>query len=445
MLQDTIAAISTPLGYGGIGLVRLSGPQARAIAQRLFSGRLAPRRLAYGYLHDPTTGEAVDEVLAAYMKAPHTYTREDMVEINGHGGPVALARILELALAEGARLAQPGEFTLRAFLNGRLDLAQAEAVLDIVQARTAASLRLSVEGLRGDLSAALKELRGGLMEALAYLTARVDFPEDDIPAQDLAPALAQAQARLERLREGARTGLIYRQGVKTAIVGRPNVGKSSLLNRLLRTPRAIVSPQPGTTRDTIEETTDLRGIPFVLTDTAGLGESRDALDALGMERSRRAMAAADFVLLVLDGSEPLTPADEQLMAELQGKAALAAVNKSDLPRRADLSRLPWPAVSVSALTGEGLEELEGRLAAPVLGGQVVCADGATVASARHHAALSQAAQRLAAARTALETDLPEDFIALDLAATLDALGEITGEKASEGLLEAIFSRFCVGK
>ncbi|MFQ5826711.1 MAG: tRNA uridine-5-carboxymethylaminomethyl(34) synthesis GTPase MnmE [Dehalococcoidia bacterium] len=445
MYQDTIAAIATPLGESGIGIVRLSGPDAQGIARRLFTGRLSHRHLGYGHIIDPETGEQVDEVLATYMAAPHTYTRQDMVEINCHGGPAPLQRILGLVLRYGARLANPGEFTLRAFLNGRIDLAQAEAVADIVRARTAASLRLAVEGLGGRLSRRVREVRGELMSALAYLTARIDFPEDEVEEQDVRGPLTKAHQTLQELAQGADAGIAYRQGIRTAIVGRPNVGKSSLLNCLLDRDRAIVSPVPGTTRDTVEEVVNLRGIPFVLADTAGLRQSRDPVESLGVERSRRALEQADLVLLIIDSSEPLTEEDRAIMGLIGDRAAVVAANKCDLAGRAEIGGFPWPVLPTSALTGQGLAELEEAMARLALGGRVVASDALLVTNPRHKEALERALGHLAQALEGLGGELADDFITIDLRAALDALGEITGETVSEELLETIFSQFCIGK
>jgi len=445
MYQDTIVAISTPLGEAGIGIVRLSGPRARAIAEKLFSRELSNRYLVYGHIIDADSGETVDEVLVSYMAAPHTYTREDVVEINCHGGPLPLQRILGLALKQGARLANPGEFTLRAFLSGRIDLAQAEAVLDTVQAKTQASLRLAVEGLGGKLSRPIKEIRRQLMDALAYLSARIDFPEDEIAEQDIAAPLAAARHRLEEMLATADAGIVYRQGVRTAIVGRPNVGKSSILNRLLRQSRAIVTPIPGTTRDTLEEVVNIRGVPFVLIDTAGVIESKDLVEALGVERSRQAIEQADFVLLVIDASSPLTPHDEELFHLLEGKTVLVAANKSDLPPRADIRRFSWPTISTSALSGAGINELEEQMVNTVLGGRVTTSDALLVTNVRHKEALERAQSHLAQAQASIEANMPEDFVTIDLTSALNALGEISGETVTEELLETIFSRFCIGK
>jgi len=445
MYQDTIAAISTPLGESGIGIVRLSGGDAVAIAEKVFTRRLSNRRLVYGHIIDPATGEVVDEVLVAYMAAPHTYTREDMVEINCHGGPLPLQRILGLVLRYGARMANPGEFTLRAFLNGRIDLAQAESVLDIVQAKTAASLRIAVNGLGGRLSQALKEVRGDLMGALAYLTARIDFPEDEVEEQETIPILEKARQKLKELISSADAGVVYRQGVRTAIVGRTNVGKSSLLNCLLRQSRAIVTDIPGTTRDTLEEVVNLKGVPFVLVDTAGIVQGRDLVESLGVERSRRAVEQADFVLFVIDASEPLKDPDRETVNLLSQKEVLVIANKSDLPRRADLDGLPWVQASTSALTGDGLEELEERMVQAVLGGKVFASDALLVSNPRHKSALERAQGHLEQALASIEAQMPDDFVTIDLSVALNALGEITGETVTEELLETIFSNFCIGK
>jgi tRNA modification GTPase len=445
MYQDTIAAIATPLGEGGIGIIRLSGTEACSITERLFSSHLQPHHLAYGHIRDYDSGEVMDEVLVSYMPAPHSYTREDVVEINCHGGPLPLQRVLELVLRYGARLAHPGEFTLRAFLNGRIDLAQAEAVLHIIQARTAASLRLALAGLEGNLSNLVKELRSHLLSLLAYLSARIDFPEDEVEEQDVAGPLSEALQHIRELLANADAGIIYRQGVRTAIVGRPNVGKSSLLNRLLRRSRAIVSPIPGTTRDTLEEVVNIKGVPFVLVDTAGIGHSRDLLESLSVERSRQALEQADLVLLVLDTSQPLTTADQEIIDSLAQKRVLVAANKNDSPHQADLSGLSWPLVSTSALSGEGMSQLEEMMVNLVLGGQVCTSDRLLVSSTRQKQALEKAARHLESALAAVKTGLPEDFISIDLTSAVNALGEITGETVGEELLESIFSQFCVGK
>ena len=455
MLNDTIVAISTPIGEGGIGIVRLSGPDALAILRRVLRrGKkgnavpaIEPYRLHYGRVVDPATGETLDEVLASYMRAPHSYTREDVVEINCHGGIVPLRRILLLALRQGARLAEPGEFTLRAFLNGRLDLAQAEAVLDIIRAQTDASLRMALSQLEGRLSDRVCAVRQDLVAALAFLEASIDFAEDDVPYEDITPTLARAEAALEQLLAQSSEGIIYRQGVRVAIVGRPNVGKSSLLNALLRTSRAIVAPIPGTTRDTLEETLNLRGIPLCLVDTAGIAASEDLVTQLGIERSRQALQQADLVLFVVDRSEALTSADEAIAALLSGKTVILVLNKADLPAVAVTDGLLPRAsrVTVSALTGEGIDTLEQAMEEAIFAGQVRTSDTPLVSNPRHQAILHRALEHVRAAQETHARGMPEDFVSIDLAAAVMALGDITGESATEDLLDTIFERFCVGK
>jgi len=445
MYKDTIAAISTPVGEGGIGIVRLSGSEARSIAEKLFDHKLSDRRLVYGHIIDPTNSDVVDEVLIAYMKAPNTYTRENVVEINSHGGAVAVQRILELVFESGARLANPGEFTLRAFINGRIDLAQAESVLDVIRAKTEASLRLAVSGLKGRLSGELKQVRSELISILAYLTAYIDFTEDDVEAQDIESPLEQCCQTLYRLIASADTGIAYRQGVRTAIVGRPNVGKSSLLNLLLREDRAIVAELPGTTRDTVEEVVNINGVPFVLIDTAGIVQSKDVVESLGIERSRGAIEMADFVLLVIDLSEELTHYDREIIDLLVGKTVLVVANKSDLPEKADIDSIGWPVAATSALSGDGLHALEDNMIEAVLGGKVVSSDAALVTNPRHKALLKKAYDSISQALKSVKEGIPEDFVGIDVTAGLNALGEITGDTVTEELLDTIFSQFCIGK
>ena len=445
MYNDTIAAISTPLGEGGIGIVRLSGPESLPIVSSLFTEKLTDHRVVHGHIVDPDTKETIDEVLACYMAAPHTYTAEDVVEINCHGGPVPLQAILELILKHGARLANPGEFTLRAFLNGRIDLAQAESVLDIIRAKTRASLRIAIQELQGNLSHHIKTVRSDIKNALAYLTARIDFPEDEIDEQDIVPILDDARRKLQKIANSADQGIIYRQGIKTVIVGRRNVGKSSLLNRLLKKERAIVSPVPGTTRDTLEEIVNIRGVPFVLMDTAGMAQRQGHVESLGIKRSCEAIAQADFVLLVIDISLPLRNTDRDIINMLSEKAVLIAANKSDLKQRANLDDIPFDNVHVSALTGEGIDQLEGKMVEYVLGGKATSCDTLLVSNPRHKACLEQTIKHLDQALNGIASNVPDDCITIDLTSALNSLGEITGETVSDELLEIIFSNFCIGK
>jgi tRNA modification GTPase len=453
-LDDTIAAISTPLGEAGIGIVRLTGPDAARILHEIFlpgqaGDGLEPRHLRYGHIVDPSTRESVDEVLTVYMPAPRTYTRQDVVEINGHGGIVALRRILGLCLRQGARLAERGEFTARAFLNGRLDLAQAEAVLDLIQARTEKSLQAAVGQLAGNLSGQVRSVRAMLVDALAHLEAAIDFEEDEIPDRDIGPDLDHAHRLLGDLLADADRGIIYRHGVRAAIVGRPNVGKSSLLNRLLRTSRAIVTDIPGTTRDTLEETLNLSGVPVVLVDTAGItAAADDPIERLGIERSRNALAEADLALLVVDASQPLTDADRAIAGLIVDKPAISVLNKVDLldsAPDATCALAEGAYVALSALTGEGLEDLEEAIVETVLSGQASASTAPVVTSTRHKQSLEEALDHVDAARTASQAGLFADLVSIDLVAAINALGEITGQTASDDLIEAIFSRFCIGK
>ncbi|HJX37801.1 MAG TPA: tRNA uridine-5-carboxymethylaminomethyl(34) synthesis GTPase MnmE [Anaerolineae bacterium] len=457
-LDDTIAAISSPIGEGGIGIVKMSGPDVLAILQAVFvpskteNGSVAgwqplSHRLYYGHIVDPQTREVVDEVLVSYMKAPRTYTCQDVGEINCHGGIVPLRRVLELTLQRGARLAHPGEMTLRAFLFGRLDLAQAEAVLDVVRAKTEAGLRVAVDQLGGLLSAEVRTIRAELLNVLAYLEALIDFGDDEIPEQDVAASLQTASRAMEQLIESADRGMIYRQGIKAAIVGRPNVGKSSLLNRLLRTSRAIVTALPGTTRDTLEETLNLQGIPLILVDTAGISESDHLVERLGIERSRQALAGADLAILVIDAHEGVQETDREIADLIGDKPAILAFNKTDLPIVADVRGLLPKAIRapISALTGEGLEELEGMIVDLVFSRRVVASDALLVTNPRHKQALLEALHHVQSAMGAQASGSHIDLLAIDLTAAVNALGEITGETVTDDLLQAIFGQFCVGK
>jgi tRNA modification GTPase len=448
--DDTIAAIATPVGSGGIGIVRLSGPAARSILQYIFrarQGEPTPLHLTYGHIVDSDRGETVDEVLAVYMPAPKTYTRQDVVEIDCHGGPAPLRRVLELCLTHGARLAGPGEFTLRAFLNGRIDLAQAEAVADLVEAKSDAGLRLAVAQLGGRLSEQIQAIRVRLHDTLAWVEASIDFDEDEVPPYDVEADLLWARGSLSDLLAGAERGIVYRQGIRTAIVGQPNVGKSSLLNALLRVDRAIVTPLPGTTRDTLEETLNLHGVPLVLVDTAGIrADTRDLVEDLGVARSRTALAQADLALLVIDGNRAVDDGDRGIAALIGRRPAIVVINKTDLPvvaRASDL--LDAPQVEISALTGAGIEDLERAIEDVVFSGRVIGSDAALVSSPRHRDVLQRAVEHVDAAVSAHRTGMPLDFVSIGLRLAVNALGEITGETVSETLLETIFARFCIGK
>ena len=472
---DTIAAIATPPGVGGIGVIRVSGADAFALVLPLIQrskgqGEVpASHQLTYARVIDPLSQEVLDDVLVAFMRAPATYTREDVVEIQGHGGPLVLRRILSSVLTQGARMAQPGEFTLRAFLNGRIDFAQAEAVMDLIGAQTEAGQRLAVQQLRGRLSEQLQVARHAILNVIAQIEVSIDFPEEDVPTPQTATlhALVEvAQRQLAQLLAGAEQGRLYKQGLRTAIIGRPNVGKSSLLNALLRTERAIVTPVAGTTRDTVEEVVNLRGIPLHLIDTAGITPTDDPIEQIGVQRSRVAADGADVVMLVFDGSEALTEQDRNVCAEVQSmgfgppndinvsysreRPVIVVVNKADYPQVIDMNELQrvWPTstfVHTSTRTGVGLPALENAVAELVLAGKTVSSDSVLVTSARHQEALQRAFDHLRASQGSLEQDLPLDFVSIDLRAAYEALGEVTGEAASDDLLDTIFHEFCIGK
>jgi tRNA modification GTPase len=449
---DTIAAISTPPGAGGIGIVRLSGPQALRLADEVFRGRERPSECAtytahYGHVVDGA--EVLDECLLLVMRAPRSYTREDVVEIHCHGGPVVLRQVLDLVVRKGARLAGPGEFTQRAFLNGRIDLVQAEAVMDLIRAQTDLSRRAAMAQLDGHLSRRVEALRQRLQDFLVHVEASLDFLDDDIEIisrQEQQRRAEELVAELRRLEEGAEAGQILREGVTAAIVGRPNVGKSSLMNALLRTNRVIVTPIPGTTRDVIEEGINLRGVPLRLIDTAGLRDSADVVEREGVERTRHWMARADLVLLVLDTSESLQPEDWEGLAAVADKKTVLVLNKADLPAQWEPHLLPPAAatVRVSALHGTGLEELEETLFRLVWQGEVQAGE-VWVTNVRHKRALSQARESLERVLETLAQGYTEELVAVDLRAALHQLGEIVGVTLTEDVIRQIFETFCIGK
>lgn len=463
-LDDTIAALATPPGEGALGMVRLSGSEALTIADRIFHSprgtqpsRAKTHTIHVGHIVDGD--RIIDEVQLAVLRVPKTYTREDMVEITGHGGMLALRTILELALQAGARLAEPGEFTQRAFLNGRIDLAQSEAVLDVIRARTEASLRAALSQLGGHLSQRLLALHDELANLAAHVEATMDFPEDDIAFLEAAQCRQRLQRvadQLDTLVASATTGRILRDGAMVVICGRPNVGKSSLLNALLRANRAIVTPMPGTTRDTIEESVNLRGVHVRLTDTAGIAPTSDPIEQEGIARSRAAIRAADLLLLVFDGSVMLEDADAAFMRELQalrdGTAtpAILLLNKCDLGvgvTPAEIQAL-WGAASVmtvSASQGTGLEALESLMTQQLLGGEVELSDGALVTNIRHQEALRHALAACHATLQALAQRTPLDCVAVDLRAAVQHVGDILGINVQEDLLDRIFRQFCIGK
>ncbi|MGI6036628.1 MAG: tRNA uridine-5-carboxymethylaminomethyl(34) synthesis GTPase MnmE [Limnochordia bacterium] len=454
MELDTIAAIATAPGEGGIGIIRVSGPDGIGIVEEIFRGKtplskLKSHQMAYGHIYD---GEnPIDEVLVVAMRAPHSYTREDVVEIHCHGGSLPVRRILELVLARGVRMAEPGEFTKRAFLNGRLDLTQAEAVLDIIRSHSDQGMRAAVTQLQGGLGKYMGEIRRELIELLAQLEALLDFPEDDIPGMEreaIDEILSRAEKKVARLLEGASRGRVLREGVYTVIIGPPNVGKSTLLNTLLQEERAIVTAIPGTTRDVIEEMVNIGGVTLRLADTAGVRATSDVVEQLGVERSIAYLERADLVLLVLDGSQELGPDEWQLIEKVVGREVITIINKADLDVKIDPKRLReqglGPILTMSLKEGWGLEGLE-EIIVDKFGTKGLGMEGALVTNIRHAQALERALGAIKDSRRSVAEGWAEDFICIDLREALESLGEITGETVQEGVLDEIFSRFCIGK
>ena len=451
---DTIAAIATPVGEGAIALIRLSGPFALAIGDRVFkpAGRQnrrpteAPTHTIH-YGHIVRDAQCLDEVLLSVLRAPRTFTREDVIEIACHGGILAARAVFAAVLAAGARAAEPGEFTKRAFLHGRLDLTQAEAVADIIHARTEVALAAAQEQLAGKLALRINRLRDDLMLALVHIEAHIDFPDEDIAPDtrgQLLQRIENAARFVEELLATAREGQILRRGVRAAIVGRPNTGKSSLLNQLLGHERAIVSPLAGTTRDTIEETANIRGLPIVFVDTAGLRESGDVIEQEGVRRSRETMARAELILHVVDGSEPLVESDAQELQTRSERSRIVVANKADLPRALELPA-GMEAVWVSCLTGDGIESLKDSIRKRVWGGEIRAEMLEAMINARHQDALRRARQDLEHTLEALREGRGLDLVAADLRLAVNAVGEVVGKTATEDLLDSIFSTFCIGK
>lgn len=455
-LSDTIAAIATPLGEGGLAVIRISGPDALGVADRVFvpKGRRATKpsaanshSLHYGCI---CRGERViDEVMVAVMRAPRTLTREDVVEISGHGGLLAVRLVLESVLQAGARLAEPGEFTKRAFLNGRIDLAQAEAVADVIQARSELALTAATEQLAGKLSEHINRLRDDLVAALAHLEAHIDFPDEDIAPdtqEQLVGRLSAGLSAIDAILARSREGQILRRGIRVAIIGRPNAGKSSLLNHLLGHDRAIVSPTPGTTRDTISETAAIRGIPVVFVDTAGLRESADPIEQEGVRRTREAVTRAELVLHVFDGSRSFEPEDARQLAELPPGKRILVRNKVDLPATLALPETTaGPVVEVCCLDGRGIEALKDVIRDRVWAGGVPAPMLEVMINVRHEQALRRGRVALEHALDALKRHQTLELVAADLRVATHAIGEIVGKTTTEDLLDSIFSQFCIGK
>ncbi|WP_297075563.1 tRNA uridine-5-carboxymethylaminomethyl(34) synthesis GTPase MnmE [uncultured Enterococcus sp.] len=457
---DTIAAISTPPGEGAISIVRLSGDQAVEIADRVFQAGnkqladVSSHTIHYGHIVDPVADKLVDEVMVSVMRAPKTFTRENVVEINCHGGIVVVNQLLQLLLRQGARLAEPGEFTKRAFLNGRVDLSQAEAVMDLIRAKTDKAMNLALNQLDGNLSHLIRALRQEILETLAQVEVNIDYPEyDDVEEMTtrlLLEKAIQVKGQIEDLLQTAQQGKILREGLDTAIIGRPNVGKSSLLNHLLREEKAIVTDIAGTTRDVIEEYVNVRGVPLKLVDTAGIRETEDIVERIGVERSRQALAKADLILLVLNQSEPLSSEDEQLIEVTKDSKRIVLLNKTDLPSRLDRDEVrnlvgDSPLFEVSVLNQNGLDRLEQAIADLFFGGQTADKDASYVSNTRHIALLDQAAHSLSEVIQGIEMGMPVDLVQIDMTRCWDALGEVVGDSVQDELITQLFSQFCLGK
>ena len=453
-VRDTIAAISTPVGEGGIGIVRISGPASLPVARSIFraksNGGLKSHRFSYGDVVEPATGDLVDEAMVVFMKCPNSYTREDVVEIQCHGGTLVVSRILSLAIAQGARLAEPGEFTKRAFLNGRIDLVQAEAVMDVISSRTDASLALAQHQREGLLSRRLSVVKEGVLYALAYVEALIDFPEDDVDVAvetDVLGRVAPALAELDLLIEGFDEGRVLRDGVSVVIAGKPNVGKSSLLNTLLKEKRAIVTSVPGTTRDLIEEVVNINGLPVKLLDTAGIRESEDQVEQEGVRLSLDRIPKADLVLFVVDGSAPFAPEDAAILQAIGSKSCIVVRNKADLALQGELpAECSAPVVPVSTLTGAGVPELRDAITNAFMHGAAIDSrEFVAVSKARHRDALLKARFSLQSFIGNIEAGVVMELLPVDLREALDAVGEVTGETTADDVLDRIFSSFCIGK
>jgi tRNA modification GTPase len=455
--QDTIAAIATPPGEGAVAIVRMSGIDAEKIAARIFvrsankQDRLASHKLYHGTLRDPYSERMLDEVLLTIMRRPRSYTGEDVVEVHCHGGAFLPSQVLRVILAQGARQAEPGEFTKRAFLNGRLDLAQAEAVLDLIRAKTATSAELALNQASGSLSVHVDALRQELLDILVQVEAAIDFPDEDIEllqAQNLIEKTVLLSEKILSISATYRWGRLFREGARACICGRPNVGKSSLLNALLGENRVIVTAIPGTTRDVIEEAINLDGLPVALWDTAGIREASDEVERLGVERSRQYLEKADAAIMVLDGSERLTPEDLTLLGSVGDKKKLVVMNKSDLPLAFTLDDLAYhvgtsQCVAVSAKTGSGIDWLKINLRNLLLDRQIE--PGVIITNVRHHSSLIRAADGLQSAATAMRSGLSPELAAVNLNEAREALEEIIGMVSNENILERIFSNYCIGK
>ncbi|MCE5613412.1 tRNA uridine-5-carboxymethylaminomethyl(34) synthesis GTPase MnmE [Staphylococcus pseudintermedius] len=456
---DTITSISTPMGEGAIGIVRLSGHDAVEIADKLYKGKhllkdVPTHTINYGHIIDPETEEVVEEVMVSVLRAPRTFTREDIVEINCHGGILTINRILELTMTYGARMAEPGEYTKRAFLNGRIDLSQAEAVMDFIRSKTDRASKVAMNQIEGRLSDLIKRQRQSILEILAQVEVNIDYPEyddvEDATTEFLLERSQEIKQEIQKLLDTGVQGKIMREGLSTVIVGKPNVGKSSMLNNLIQDNKAIVTEVAGTTRDVLEEYVNVRGVPLRLVDTAGIRETEDIVERIGVERSRKALSEADLILFVLNYNEPLTEDDRKLYEVIKNEDAIIIINKTDLEQRLDLAEVEtmvgdMPIIQTSMLQQQGIDELEIQIRDLFFGGEVQSQDMTYVSNSRHISLLKQAKNAIQDAIDAAEMGVPMDMVQIDLTRTWEILGEIIGESASEELIDQLFSQFCLGK
>ncbi|WP_141066271.1 tRNA uridine-5-carboxymethylaminomethyl(34) synthesis GTPase MnmE [Staphylococcus aureus] len=456
---DTITSISTPMGEGAIGIVRLSGPQAVEIADKLYKGKhllndVPSHTINYGHIIDPESKEVIEEVMVSVLRAPKTFTREDIIEINCHGGILTINRVLELTMTYGARMAEPGEFTKRAFLNGRIDLSQAEAVMDFIRSKTDRASKVAMNQIEGRLSDLIKKQRQSILEILAQVEVNIDYPEyddvEDATTEFLLEQSKEIKQEINRLLDTGAQGKIMREGLSTVIVGKPNVGKSSMLNNLIQDNKAIVTEVAGTTRDVLEEYVNVRGVPLILVDTAGIRETEDIVEKIGVERSRKALSQADLILFVLNNNEALTQEDYTLYEVVKNEDVIVIVNKMDLEQNIDINEVKdmigdTPLIQTSMLKQEGIDELEIQIRDLFFGGEVQNQDMTYVSNSRHISLLKQARQTIQDAIDAAESGVPMDMVQIDLTRTWEILGEIIGETASDELIDQLFSQFCLGK
>ncbi|HAR5138936.1 TPA: tRNA uridine-5-carboxymethylaminomethyl(34) synthesis GTPase MnmE [Staphylococcus aureus] len=456
---DTITSISTPMGEGAIGIVRLSGPQAVEIADKLYKGKhflndVPSHTINYGHIIDPESKEVIEEVMVSVLRAPKTFTREDIIEINCHGGILTINRVLELTMTYGARMAEPGEFTKRAFLNGRIDLSQAEAVMDFIRSKTDRASKVAMNQIEGRLSDLIKKQRQSILEILAQVEVNIDYPEyddvEDATTEFLLEQSKEIKQEINRLLDTGAQGKIMREGLSTVIVGKPNVGKSSMLNNLIQDNKAIVTEVAGTTRDVLEEYVNVRGVPLRLVDTAGIRETEDIVEKIGVERSRKALSQADLILFVLNNNEALTQEDYTLYEVVKNEDVIVIVNKMDLEQNIDINEVKdmigdTPLIQTSMLKQEGIDELEIQIRDLFFGGEVQNQDMTYVSNSRHISLLKQARQTIQDAIDAAESGVPMDMVQIDLTRTWEILGEIIGETASDELIDQLFSQFCLGK